>query len=235
MAQQIADTLPRTAFRGWRTVRELFPQNGALKRARTFGDFVAGGLAAATNARDGLPSYGTMLRGDLQGRNIPQREIPWPANGGRTALSDFLAYDFNQRFTGEYLPKVDGATMHYALEARSPFLDQELWSYAASLPFSVRLQGYTLKALLRKIAARRVSPTIAALKKRGFTIPAQKWLLTKWREPFETAFEDAELERKGWIDAGEVRNRLRNAAATGSAPLQLWYLFVLENWLKSNS
>jgi asparagine synthase (glutamine-hydrolysing) len=235
MAQQIADTLPRAAFRGWRTVRQLFPGNGALKRARTFGDFVAGGLAGATNVRDGLPGYGTMLTGELQGRNIPQRKIPWPADGGRTALPDFLAYDFNQRFTGEYLPKVDGATMHYALEARSPFLDQEMWSYAASLPFSVRLQGYTLKALLRRIAARRVSPEIAALKKRGFTIPAQKWLVTKWREPFEAAFNNGELERKGWIHSAEIRNRLHSAAATGSAPLQLWYLFVLENWLKSNS
>jgi asparagine synthase (glutamine-hydrolysing) len=68
----------------------------------------------------------------------------WPADGGRTLLPDFLEYDFNQRFTGEYLPKVDGATMHYALEARSPFLDQELWSYAASLPFPIRLRHHTL-------------------------------------------------------------------------------------------
>jgi len=148
-------------------------------------------------------------------------------------LSDFLDYDFNQRFTGEYLPKVDGATMHYALEARSPFLDQELWAYGAKLPFSVRLRHHELKALLRHIAARRISPEIAAFKKKGFTIPAQQWLTTRWRERFEAAFETSELAQMGWVRPDEVRARFRRAIERGVAPLQLWYLFVLENWLKS--
>jgi len=131
------------------------------------------------------------------------------------------------------LPKVDGATMHYALEARSPFLDQELWAYAATLPFSVRLRRHELKAVLRHIAARRISPEIAAFKKKGFTIPAQEWLTTRWRERFEAGFESSELARMGWVRPDEVRARFRRAVEQGGAPLQLWYLFVLENWLKS--
>jgi len=235
MAQQLANAIPEPAFRAWGAARRLLPQNGALKRARSFGDYIAGGLAGAAAVRDGLPTYGSMLAGELASGSIPQREMLWPADGGRTLLPDFLAYDFNQRFTGEYLPKVDGATMHYALEARSPFLDQELWSYAASLPFPIRLRHHTLKALLRHIAARRISPEIATLKKQGFIIPAKNWLVTKWRERFDAAFERPELERIGWIRADEVRSRFIRAAENGSAPLQLWYLFVLENWLSSNS
>ena len=140
-----------------------------------------------------------MLNGELKGRAIPQRQMPWPADGGRTLLNDFLRYDFDQRFTGEYLPKVDGATMHYALEARSPFLDQELWTYAARLPFSVRLRKYELKAVLRHIAANRIGPEVASMPKRGFIVPAERWVTTRWRDQFESLFEQPRLGQLGWI------------------------------------
>ena len=39
------------------------------------------------------------------------------------------------------MTKVDGATMNYALEARSPFLEHRVWDFAASLPFGLRLHG----------------------------------------------------------------------------------------------
>jgi asparagine synthase (glutamine-hydrolysing) len=123
--------------------------------------------------------------------------------------------------------------MHYALEARSPFLDQQVWEYAAGLPVSVRLRNHQLKAVLREIAARKISPTIASLRKRGFTIPVQHWITTRWRERFEAAFERPVLGETGWINPPEVRAELRRAVDRGDAPVQLWYLFVLENWLQS--
>jgi asparagine synthase (glutamine-hydrolysing) len=232
IAQKTASALPLSVMHTWKTFRQFFPP--ALKRARSFGDFVAGGLPAATRVRNGLPDYGPMLSGDLQGRTVPQRQMPWSEDAGRTVLYDFLNYDFNQRFTGEYLPKVDGGTMHYALEARSPFLDQQVWEYAAALPVSVRLRNHQLKAVLREIASRKISPNIASLRKRGFTIPVERWITTRWRERFEAAFEKPVLGEAGWISPQAVRAELRRAIDRGEAPVQLWYLFVLENWLQSS-
>jgi asparagine synthase (glutamine-hydrolysing) len=231
LAQKTASALPAAVLHSWKTLRRFFPP--ALKRARSFGDFIGGGLPAATRVRNGLPDYGPMLAGELQGRTVPQRQMAWSEDGGRTVLYDFLNYDFNQRFTGEYLPKVDGGTMHYALEARSPFLDQQVWEYAARLPVSVRLRNNQLKAVLREIAARKISPDIASLRKRGFTIPVQQWITTRWRERFEAAFEKPILGDTGWVSPPEVRAELRRAVDRGEAPVQLWYLFVLENWLQS--
>jgi asparagine synthase (glutamine-hydrolysing) len=233
IAQQAAGFLPEFAMRGWKTVRHLWPSSGMFKRARNFGDFVSGGLPAVTAVHDGLPNYGAILNGELKGRSIPQRQMPQPPGGGRNLLNEFLHYDFNQRFTGEYLTKVDGATMHYALEARSPFLDHQLWEYAASLPFSVRLRNYELKAVLRQIVANRIGPGIAALPKLGFTVPAERWVTTRWREQFEAAFERPLLGELGWVCPKEIRSELRRATEQGHAPKQLWYLFVLENWLRA--
>jgi len=37
----------------------------------------------------------------------------------------FFSYHRNQHFVSEFMVKIDGGTMHYALEARAPFLDQK--------------------------------------------------------------------------------------------------------------
>jgi len=233
MAQKAASRIPAPLLRGWQAVPRGWPAAGPLKRARTFADVVAGGLAAVATVHDGLPNYGSMLNGRLRGLTIPQREMPWPREGGRTLLEDFLRYDFDQRFTGEYLPKVDGATMFYALEARSPFLDHELWSFAATLPFELRLRDNRPKAVLRAIAARRIGAGVSALPKRGFTIPAERWITTKWRPQFEALFERPRLADEGFIDLGAVKKEFSRAAAEQRSHKQLWHLFVLENWLRA--
>lgn len=233
VAQRTAGVLPTPLMRGWKAARRLCPTSGVLKRARNFGDLVSGGLPAAATIHDGLPGYGSMLNGELKGGTIAQRQMPWPETGGRTLLHDFLRYDFGQRFTGEYLPKVDGSTMHYALEARSPFLDHQLWEYAAKLPLSLRLRKYELKALLRHIAAKRIGAEVASYPKRGFTIPAERWISTRWRDRFEAAFEKPALGELGWVRPSEVKAQLRAAAEQGRSSKQLWYLFVLENWMKA--
>ena len=97
----------------------------------------------------------------LMSATVEQREIVWSHESARNVLAEFLRYDRRMRFVGEYLPKVDGATMHYALEARSPFLDQELWESAAALPYEVRLRRGQLKAVLREIARRRLGDRVA--------------------------------------------------------------------------
>jgi asparagine synthase (glutamine-hydrolysing) len=233
-AQRLARRLPAAASSGWRAVRPLIPRRRILRRAAHFLDFAIGGLGAATQARDGFPYYERkhLLGERLLDARIAQREIPWSEDLGANLLTEFLEYDRRQRFTGEYLPKVDGGAMHHALEARSPFLDQDLWSFAASLPYSVRLHKGVLKAILREIARRRVSPRVATGPKRGFTIPAQQWIAGRWNAQAREAFQDSVLAREGWVRREAVLRELKTTEATAQAPLQLWYLYVLEMWMR---
>jgi hypothetical protein len=43
---------------------------------------------------------------------------------------------------------------------------------------------------------------------------------------------DALVEERGWIDATAARALLQRTAARGFVPNQLWYIFVLETWLR---
>lgn len=234
-AERLARSSSRRAADLWQRSRERFPRYGSFRRIASFLDYASGGLGAVTNAHDGLPAYQRegVLGERLRGYTVDQRNIEWSHDSARNVLGDYLDFDRHTRFVSEFLTKVDGATMHYGLEARSPFLDQELWEFAASLPFNVRLRHGRLKAVLRELARRKIGERVASGRKRGFTIPVERWITGKWRFEVDAALRNSLLEKEGWIKPGSALRWLEKSAQTGSAPKQLWYLFVLESWLKS--
>jgi asparagine synthase (glutamine-hydrolysing) len=234
MAQKLARSLPGVLASGWRANRERIPQVGSLKRLSSFLNYSTGGLGAVACAHDGLPSYERygMLGERLAGVSVAQRDIEWSSESGRNVLSEFLEYDRSGRFVGEYMTKVDGATMFHSLEARSPFLDQDLWEFASSLSFELRLHGGQLKSVLRELARQKLGERLASGRKRGFTIPVQRWLVGRWQNALTELLQTSILDERGWINSRAVLDRLRVAAENGWAPNQLWYIFVLESWLR---
>lgn len=234
LAERFARKIPAAAAKSWFALRPAEPPAGLLRRMVHFADYATGGLAAVANAHDGLPVYDRYgIRGDrLATASVEQRAIPWSHKSARNLLQEFLEYDRRTRFVGEYMTKVDGGAMHYALEARSPFLDQELWNFAASLPFNIRLRHGVLKAVLRECVRRHVGESVAKAAKRGFTVPVQRWLAGKWRPAFEDSLDGSLLEQQGYIRAEAVRSALQQASGHGRTPMQLWYLYVLETWFR---
>jgi asparagine synthase (glutamine-hydrolysing) len=192
-------------------------------------------MASVMNARDGYPFYQrhSMLGEQLRGVSVPDRsEFVRTPQAARNILGDFLDYEHRRRFVGEYMTKVDGAAMYYALEARSPLLDQEIWNFAATLPYDMRLRGGHLKAILRELARRHLGDRVATGRKRGFGIPVQRWLAGKWKPVVEETFRTSMLASEGWIRSDALIRELNVAAANGMATNHLWYCYVLETWFR---
>lgn len=234
LAQRLARSLPRSVATGWQNNRAILPQVGPFKRLSSFFNYSTGGLGAVACAHDGLPAYQQhgLLGTRLNGVSLSQRAIDWSHDSARNVLDEFLEYDRGNRFVGEYMTKVDGATMFHSLEARAPFLDQDLWEFASSLSADVRLHGGRLKSLLRALAREKIGDRVASGRKRGFTIPVQRWLVGRWLPAITELMETSVLDREGWINSKAVLDRIAAAKKTGWAPNQLWYLFVLESWLR---
>lgn len=234
-AQRVAASTPELLASLWpraRGQRVTLPH--PLRRLAHFADFAWGGLGSVARIHDGLPFYrqNGLLGERLKDTELTQRALPQSVAAGRQLLADFLAYDRGARFTGEYLTKVDGGTMFHALEARAPFLDQELWNWAHSLPFSTRLHQGELKAVLRALARRHIGDRVASGRKRGFGIPAQRWLATRWSADFQAVLADSVAAREGWISASAAGKLFEQTKGSGTVPLQLWYIYVLEKWLR---
>ena len=152
----------------------------------------------------------------------------------RRALAEYLAHDLKTQFVGEYLTKVDGGTMHYGLEARSPFLDQRMWEFAATLPFDVRLRSGNLKAVLRTLAGRRISSRVAHGRKRGFTVPVERAGWPALRSLLPNSSGAWHAVKDGWL-APRIADEVRAADTRGEASEALWRASVLELWLRHHA
>ena len=234
IADKLSRHLPLPAMGWWwRASRAWVPRVGPLRRAAALLEYTTRGL-------DGVVDYSTGLQRDvtdgLVGDRLKRaRAIPTMRGlrqSERGVLSEFLDYEFNNRFVGEYMTKVDGAAMHYGIEARAPFLDQYLWEFATSIPFDIRLHRGQLKAVLRQLVREEIGAVVARRPKRGFSIPVQRWIVRRWRTWVETLLRDSVLERENWIRPGAALKQLTESAGTGSAPLQLWYVIALEAWIR---
>jgi len=233
IAQRLARQVPEPAGPWLRALANGLPPVGLARRVRTLLLLATRGVAGVqqTQDRHGFYRQQGLFGERLQNRPAPELAVQDSLAAGRNLVAEFLDYDRQMRFTGEYMTKVDGGTMRHALEARSPFLDQDLWEFAGRLPVEIRMRGGELKAVLRALARKHLGERTAAGKKRGFTIPVERWMAGDLRPQALAAFEDSALARGGWVKAEAVREQLR--AGEETLPVQLWYLFVLENWMKA--
>src|SRR5204862_6908437 len=85
-----------------------------------------------------------------------------------------------------------------------------------------------LKAILRELARRRIGDRIAAGRKRGFSIPVERWLAGRWLPDVEATLRSSRLVAEGWIRSEGVLGELAASARRSWARHQPWYLFVLE-------
>ena len=234
VAQTLARRLTPSMADWWYRQRNVVPPRGLARRAVHFLDYATGGLGAFLDTREGLPSWQRqgLLGPRLVDHATSRRARPWELASARAVLQQYLAHDLQTQFVSEYLTKVDGATMFHALEARSPFLDQELWAFAAGLPERTRLNGGRLKAILRELAARRISHRVARGRKRGFMVPTTAWVAGPWRAYAQQLLTDSVVAAEGWVSAAALQAKLRETPDGGRAPLPLWYFMVLEEWIR---
>jgi asparagine synthase (glutamine-hydrolysing) len=150
---------------------------------------------------------------------------------GAELLARLQDVDLGIYLVDDLLVKTDRASMAHSLEARVPFLDPAVTSFAFSLPRRQRVDGFRKKVLLRKAVAPLVPEQIVRGKKRGFSIPAAAWLRGEL-EPFARETLGAEtLRRQGFFDP-QAAERILDRHVRGEDDLsrQLWGLLAFTLW-----
>jgi asparagine synthase (glutamine-hydrolysing) len=97
-----------------------------------------------------------------------------PANGSDPA-AQLIDMEIRWRLHADYLRKVDIASSAHGLEVRTPYLDPEVFQFAARLPIRLKVRRKSLKYLLRKLALHRLPASIVNRPKQGFDIPFDRW------------------------------------------------------------
>jgi asparagine synthase (glutamine-hydrolysing) len=104
---------------------------------------------------------------------------------GRSQSTDIQLY-----MTDDVLVKCDRMAMAHSLEVRSPLLDHRLLEFAARLPSYLKMDSRQGKLPLRALAAKRLPREILEAPKRGFSIPAARWLRGELRPMAEEILFD---------------------------------------------
>jgi len=156
----------------------------------------------------------------------------------RSDTSDALARsqftDIHVYMTDDVLVKVDRMSMAHGLEVRSPLLDHRILEFAATLPSHIKLNGGKGKLPLRVLAQRRLPMQIVGLPKRGFSIPAARWLRSDLNAMAESLIFGNNAMSQSVLSKTEVRGLWReHMSGAKDHHVFLWGLMMLELWEKT--
>jgi asparagine synthase (glutamine-hydrolysing) len=146
------------------------------------------------------------------------------------SLTKLLDLDRKTYLAEDLMFKADRMSMTNSLEVRCPFLDHRLIALSMRLPESDLLNLWEGKILLRRLASRLLPKSIVARRKRGFSVPVDRWLTG----PLAELFADTVRDRNGpagIFDYPEVARRFA-ALRRGDTSLanQLWAVFAFHQW-----
>jgi asparagine synthase (glutamine-hydrolysing) len=144
-------------------------------------------------------------------------------------------FDIHYYLKDDLLVKADRASMHYALECRSPLLDHHIIEYALSLPYHFKKRGNVKKWILKEILKDYLPRELIYRPKWGFSIPLLKWLKNELHYLIEDYLNKEVIENAGIVRYSYV-DQLKKSFYKGDDYLynRLWVLIVLHKWLKNN-
>ena len=157
-------------------------------------------------------------------------------NDAPDALARSQFTDVNVYMTDDVLVKVDRMSMAHSLEVRSPLLDHRILEFAAALPASLKMSANRGKLPLRGLAARRLPAELRSLPKRGFSIPAARWLREDLRPLAERQLFDSDRCFSNLLDATRVRQLWReHLSGSRDHSVFIWGLIMLGLWEEQSS
>jgi len=125
----------------------------------------------------------------------------------------------------------DKLSMAASIEARVPFLDNEVLDFMQRVPAKLKLRGYTQKYLLKKSMERLLPREVIYRRKAGFGLPVRSWLRNELQEMMSDLLSPERIRQRGILDPKTVARFVReNESGERDYTLQLWALLTLEVW-----
>ncbi len=160
--------------------------------------------------------------------DIDERLANTPARDSWDVIMDYYCRFY---LAGDINVKVDRATSAVGLEARAPFLDTDVVSFACGLPPELRMDGLTTKRILKTAMRGLLPDEILDRRKQGFGVPVARWMKEDLLPMLRDELHPAKIKREGFFDDTEVTRILdEHVSGRHDHRKQLWTLLVFEQW-----
>lgn len=217
----------RTAFR--RFVESRPPDDKKVSVAYLLKRFVRGADL------DGMVRH-QLWTSNITPEILTRLGVPLPASHGDDSAGGELLdrvqrWDLEGSLAEGLLTKADRASMSSALELRAPFLDEAVMAFAATLPVTDRVRGLATKVFLKRYAARYLPKSIVYRRKRGLSVPLNRWLRGPLRDWAAAALDNRQFERLGIHNAAALGLLDEHCRRQADHARPIWTLIVLSEWL----
>ena len=152
----------------------------------------------------------------------------------QSPLNQTLSAECVTLLPDQILKYADRLSMAHSLEVRSPFLDQEVVEFVASLPADWKIRGQETKYLVKQAAKQYFPEEMITRKKEGFLMPIAQWVhgpLKHEVEKYLTAKPLLQIIKKEKLRAlrdkfeEESKDKYRTAN-------KIYSLLILSMWLE---
>lgn len=152
---------------------------------------------------------------------------------GQNTLDAMLYIDTKTWLPDDLLIKADKMTMANSIELRVPLLDHRVLEFAASLPPSFKLRGFTPKFILKKALSRRIPKEIRNRKKTGFPVPYESWLRKDLKDMVWGVLTDRKTINRGYFGREAIEELLRANSNGANYSKEIFSLLSLELWQRT--
>ena len=164
-----------------------------------------------------------------------ERMLPDNFNEGNCdILSKLMYFEATNLLTGDFLTKVDRASMAASLEVRCPLLDHEFCEFATRIPHAWKWKDGKGKRILIEALGDRLPPELLNRGKMGFGVPLDQW----FRGPLRELVHDSVLGKQ-FLDRGIVSPDFarylveEHESGRRNNYHQIYALLMLELWFES--
>lgn len=139
--------------------------------------------------------------------------------------------DFQMQLPDEFLHMTDRFSMHFSLEARTPFLDKEFVELVYSIPAKVRTSKKNLKRLFIDAMEDYLPGDIINAPKKGFVLPYHRWLTGDLKDLVYDYTSKSFLKEQG-IFTGDIQKVLIKPFYSGRSYLYplIWTVLMFQIW-----
>jgi len=151
---------------------------------------------------------------------------------------DQLNVQYQRHFlTNLICSHTDKANMTYSIEARSPFLDPDLFDFVNTLPKNLKLKGGVSKTILRKYLKENLNNETYKTPKKGFTVPMALWIKNDLKSLILDTLNEDTIKKLGFLNYEYLKNNIIEPHIKNKSNnyKKIWNIFILVNWLKKNS
>jgi asparagine synthase (glutamine-hydrolysing) len=158
--------------------------------------------------------------------------------GADNYLDKVLRMDVTTLIVDDPVKRVDNMTMAWGLEARVPFLDQQVVELAMQMPPELKLGpgGDDAKYALKRIARGLIPDAVIDRPKGYFPMPALKYVRGEFLEFMRDILDADACRQRGLFNRAYVEKLLAEPDRhfTRLQGSKLWHLALLELWLQRN-